>query len=90
MKKKIFGLLAIVALAIITSVVINCKWDKKAKSMLNFKQIEALALGEGGGGAYVTCRCSRMTVGSCASNNMSDVCAGGNNVQCWTYNANCN
>lgn len=90
MKKKTFGLLIIIALGVMTSFVMNCKWNGNVKSILNFANVEALARGEGGGGANVTCRCSRMTVGSCAANNMSDVCAGGNNIQCWTYNSNCN
>ena len=52
--------------------------------------VEALANGESGESTlYVTCRCSDETDQSCAANNKSDICAGGEGVDCSRYNTSC-
>ena len=60
------------------------------KVLFNFDNIEALARGEAPDGDHVVCRCSRMTSGSCAANNMSNVCGGGDNYDCSLRNTSCN
>ncbi len=53
--------------------------------------LEALTSGDEGGGAYIKCYCALMSDANCAvNNNGSSVCAGGENIECWNYDRNCN
>ena len=68
------------------SLILNYKVEKNhSKHLFNFDNIEALARGEAPDGDHVVCRCSRMTSGSCAANNMSNVCGGGENYDCFRF-----
>ena len=68
--------------------------DMQESSLLEsdyyLSDVEAMADNESGGSTvYVTCRCSDVTDQSCAANNKSSICAGGENVNCSQYNTNC-
>ena len=91
MKKKILSISAIFGTGILMSLILNYKVEKNhSKHLFNFDNIEALARGEAPDGDHVVCRCSRMTSGSCAANNMSNVCGGGENYDCSLRNTSCN
>ena len=91
MKKKILSISAIFATGILMSLILNYKVEiNHSKHLFNFDNIEALARGEAPDGDHVVCRCSRMTSGSCAANNMSNVCGGGENYDCSLRNTSCN
>ena len=83
MKKKILSISAIFATGILMSLILNYKVEKNHSKHL-------LARGEAPDGDHVVCRCSRMTSGSCAANNMSNVCGGGENYDCSLRNTSCN
>jgi hypothetical protein len=91
MKKYIFGGIAAILIAAFAAVNVNLNSQSdNLLSDISLANVEALAQ-EGGGGAYLTCYCALMSDANCAvNNNGSSVCAGGENIQCWNYNRNCN
>jgi hypothetical protein len=89
-KKSILYGVAIIAIAAVAAwnVSLGSKHEKDL-SYFALKNVEALSQeGGGGGGAYVTCKCGDNR-GVCSANNIGSACAGGNNVQCSSYDGNC-